>query len=180
MSSWSILTDEQKAKKQAWIKGYEKTERGFLMRLYRNMKSRITGVQKTKHHLYKDKYLLPKEDFYKWAESDKVFHKLFRDYENSNYERKLAPSVDRIDPNIGYRLSNMEFVTMSENSRRGSINAHKVVKKNNKSGVVGVCFAKSMNKWHAYMHVNGKANHLGYFDNKEDAIKARKDFEASL
>jgi len=28
--------------------------------------------------------------------------------------------------------------------------------------------------------VDGKSNHLGFFDNKKDAIKARKDFEDSL
>ena len=32
-------------------KKYEKTKKGFLMRLYRNMQSRVQGVQKKKHHL---------------------------------------------------------------------------------------------------------------------------------
>lgn len=109
----------------ALTKKYEKTKKGFLMRLYRNMQSRVTGVQKAKFHLYKDKELLSREEFYNWAINNENFHILFNDYEQNNYERKLAPSVDRINSSLGYFLDNMEFVTMSENSRRGTINRNK-------------------------------------------------------
>jgi hypothetical protein len=100
---------------------YEKTKQGFLMRLYRNMLSRITGVQKKKHHLYQNKSLLEKIDFYNWAINNIDFHILFQNWENNNYDRKLTPSVDRIDSDKGYSLDNIEWVTHSENSRRGAI-----------------------------------------------------------
>ena len=102
-------------------KQYEKTPKGFLMRLYRNMKSRITGVQKEKYHLYKGKYLLDKNVFYKWAEFHPAFVSLFNNYVSNSFPRKLSPSVDRINPDLGYTLENMEWVTMSENSRRSSV-----------------------------------------------------------
>lgn len=102
-------------------KRYEKTPKGFLVRLYRNMKSRIEGIQKAKFHLYEGKSLLDKEKFYEWAESHPKFMELYNYYVASSYNRKLAPSVDRINPDKGYRLDNMEWVTMSENSRRSSI-----------------------------------------------------------
>lgn len=102
-------------------KKYEKTVNGFLMRLYRNMKSRIRGVQKEKYHLYEGKELLDKNEFYDWAKSNGTFVRLFEEYEKSGYDRKLAPSVDRIDSSKGYEISNMEFVTHSENSRRGGL-----------------------------------------------------------
>jgi|LakMenEpi03Aug12_release.lakeMendotaPanAssembly.Ray.scaffolds.fasta_scaffold657284_2 hypothetical protein len=102
-------------------KRYEKTKKGFLMRLYRNMESRIVGVQKEKYHLYEGKELMCREDFYSWALMNKDFHSLFEAYELSCYDRKLCPSVDRIDSKIGYRIENIEFVTHSENSRRGAI-----------------------------------------------------------
>lgn len=104
----------------AAYKKYEKTPNGFIMRLYRNMKSRISGVQVQKHHLYKGKELLSKEDFYSWAKSNPKFWELYEVYKNSGYDRKLAPSVDRVDSSKGYMLDNMEFVTHSENSRRGT------------------------------------------------------------
>lgn len=105
---------------------YEKTKQGFLMRLYRNMKSRVNGIQKAKYHLYKDKYLMPEVEFYDWALRNSTFHTLFEAYELSGYERKLAPSVDRIDSSLGYEFENIEFVTMSENSRRSNVNKNKI------------------------------------------------------
>ena len=113
--------ESRKANGNAATHKYEKTKHGFLMRLYRNMQSRIDGVQKAKSHLYEGKELLDRTEFYEWATEDKEFHRLFDLWEKSSYERKLAPSVDRINSSEGYYLSNMEFVTMSENSRRGSI-----------------------------------------------------------
>ncbi len=105
-------------------KAYEKTKRGFLMRLYRNMQSRIEGVQKSKAHLYNGLNLLGREVFYVWAQEQPHFHILFEEWEKSGYLRKLAPSVDRINSKLGYQLDNMEWVTMSENSRRGANNRH--------------------------------------------------------
>jgi hypothetical protein len=101
-------------------KKYEKTPNGFLMRMYRNMKSRVSGVQIQKFHLYEGKELLGKEDFYAWAKNNPTFWELYEAYKNSGYDRKLAPSVDRVDSRRGYIIENMEFVTHSENSRRGS------------------------------------------------------------
>jgi hypothetical protein len=107
-------------------KKYEKTPNGFLMRMYRNMQNRIKGIQKLKSHLYKGKDLLNKEDFYNWAKTSESFWKLFTIWIEKNYDRKLTPTVDRINSKEGYHLSNMEWVTHSENSRRGSISKHKM------------------------------------------------------
>lgn len=104
-----------------YTKMYEKTITGFLVRMYRNMKSRILGVQKLKHHLYIGKYLLPKEEFYKWANASSEFHRLYDIWKAAEYPRKLTPSVDRVDSSKGYEIENMEWVTHSENSRRGSV-----------------------------------------------------------
>lgn len=100
---------------------YEKTINGFLVRKYRNMESRIKGIQKLKYHLYKGKDLLDRKEFYQWAKESEAFIKLYNIWKENNYQRKLTPSVDRIDPSKGYQLSNMEWVTHSENSRRGSL-----------------------------------------------------------
>ena len=110
----------RKKSKNLHTKSYEKTRKGFLMRVYRNMKSRIQGIQKKKRHLYEGKFLLSKKKFYLWAEYHPTFLFFFEQYKKSNFQRKLAPSVDRINSNKGYLLSNMEWVTHSENSRRGS------------------------------------------------------------
>ena len=111
----------RKANGNACTLKYERTKHGKLMRIYRNMKSRIEGVQWHKAHLYAGKYLLPKDEFYVWAMMSPDFHRLYAEWVESGYERKLAPSVDRKDSSIGYRPWNMEWVTHSENSRRGAV-----------------------------------------------------------
>lgn len=119
-------TQREKRKRTGnWdYKKYEKTKNGFLMRLYRNMLSRVSGIQRAKYHLYAGCSLLPKDEFYSWAKSSEDFLRLFREWEWSGYDRKLTPSVDRIDSTYGYQLDNMEWVTHSENSRRGTMNRH--------------------------------------------------------
>jgi hypothetical protein len=104
---------------------YEKTINGFLVRLYRNMKSRVTGIQHKKAHLYKGLCILPKEEFYTWAKTSAEFNTLFDRWKNAKYARKLTPTVDRVDSSKGYELSNMQWLTHSENSRGGSIARHK-------------------------------------------------------
>ena len=111
----------RKTKNRATYK-YEKTPKGFLMRKYRNMQSRVTGIQKLKAHLYKGKELLDREEFYNWAFNSDDFNKLYIAWVESNYDQKLCPTVDRIDSGHGYFLENMRWITHSENSRLGAIN----------------------------------------------------------
>lgn len=47
----------------------------------------------------------------------------------------------------------------------------------NKSGFKGVCWSKRSKKWYANIGFRKKHICLGYFDKKEDAIKARKEAE---
>jgi hypothetical protein len=125
------MTEEQLRKQRerrkrtgnATTKKYEKSPKGFLMRLYRNMQSRVTGVQKQKFHLYQGKELLDRQDFYNWSIDNPIFLEMFEIYKSSEFNRKLAPTVDRIDSSKGYSLDNMRWLTHSENSRLGSISA---------------------------------------------------------
>ena len=47
----------------------------------------------------------------------------------------------------------------------------------NTSGTTGVSWAKRESKWSSYIMVDYKKKHLGYFTNKKEAIKARKEGE---
>lgn len=97
---------------------YEKTKKGFLMRSYRNMLSRITGVQKQKFHLYKGLSILPRYAFYEWSITHPNFNRLFDEWTIQGYPRKLTPSPNRIDASRGYEIGNIEWITHSENSRK--------------------------------------------------------------
>jgi len=114
----------------AATKKYERTQKGKLMRLYRNMQSRITGIQKQKAHLYVGKELLSKEEFYQWAEASPDWDLLYSDWVQSGFDRKFAPTVDRIDSSKGYTPANMRWLTHSENSRLGGKWSPKMRKEN--------------------------------------------------
>lgn len=107
--------ERRRANGNAPCKKYEKTKAGFLMRLYRNMQSRVNGIQWRKFHLYEGKDLLPREDFYQWANTSEKFHELFAAWELSSHDRRITPSVDRIDSDRGYTLDNMRWVPFHEN-----------------------------------------------------------------
>lgn len=75
---------------------------------------------------------------------------------------------DHIDRNpLNCRRSNLRQATQQENM----FNRSKM--KNNTSGIIGVSWCKGACKWVANIGVNYQRIHLGYFNNKADAIKAR-------
>lgn len=62
-----------------------------------------------------------------------------------------------------------------DGTRKSALNAK--LHKNNKSGHKGVRWIEARKKWTAYIGIQGKVKNLGYFDEKEDAILARKKAE---
>lgn len=71
------------------------------------------------------------------------------------------------------RIKNLRDVTHAENLR----NCKKRV--DNTSGTTGVVFHKPTSKWQARGYSKGKAKSIGLFEDKQDAIAARKDWEKS-
>ena len=96
-----------------------------------------------------------------------LIHRLIAEYFIPNPNNK--PYVDHIDNNrSNNRIDNLRWVTTSENNYNMSI------KKTNKSGVKGVIWEKSRNKWRAEIKQNRVNYTIGRYVNKEDAIKARQ------
>lgn len=69
------------------------------------------------------------------------------------------------------RKSNLRIVTRSQNCMNRDIFS------NNKSGATGVYWNKKSKKWNSEIDVDGKYIWIGSFNNKEDAINARKKAE---
>lgn len=78
--------------------------------------------------------------------------------------------IDHIDGDtMNNRKSNLRVCTFRENCRNRKMH------RGNTSGYRGVTWVEKEQKWMAYIHIDmcKKFKNLGYFENKEDAYKAR-------
>lgn len=100
-------------------KMYDKTKKGFLVRTYRNMLSRVRGIQTEDAHLYEGLEILDKSDFYTWSLSDKSFNDLFDVWILNDSPIRICPSIDRVNTSLGYVFGNIRWITQSENSSLG-------------------------------------------------------------
>ena len=77
--------------------------------------------------------------------------------------------VDHKDSNrANNNVSNLRWATNSENSYNSPI------RNDNTSGIKGVTWSKKSNKWQVQITHKGKNYQLGFFTDKEEAVKARK------
>ncbi|MDF2790656.1 MAG: pathosis-related transcriptional factor/ERF, DNA-binding [Neobacillus sp.] len=88
-----------------------------------------------------------------------------------NLKKKITTSCGCYKGNTGNHLQ----LNLVDNTNIKKIKATKTIQKNNRSGVTGVC--KFQGRWRALIGFKGKQISLGYYTNKEDAIKARKEAE---
>ena len=80
--------------------------------------------------------------------------------------------IDHIDGNPSNNCkANLRRVNSVQNAHNRKIS------KANTSGITGVYLRNNINKWYAYISIDGKRKHLGCFDSKEEAIQARKEAE---
>lgn len=51
--------------------------------------------------------------------TNKLFYKMMDEWKSSDYDKMLTPSIDRIDPNGIYEISNIHLVTWGVNKYKG-------------------------------------------------------------
>ena len=93
-----------------------------------------------------------------------LMHDVVAKRAGKRFKGKIADH--RNEKKLDNRRSNLRAATTSQN--RGN----EGLRRNNTSGYKGVCWSKFANKWVAYIKVNYKRYHLGYFKRKTDAAKA--------
>lgn len=80
--------------------------------------------------------------------------------------------IDHIDGNgLNNKWENLRSVSRLQNAKNRRINT------NNTSGTAGITYRKDSDRWRARIAVDGKVIFLGSYDDKQDAINARKEAE---
>lgn len=80
------------------------------------------------------------------------------------------PSKVKVDHKDGDGLNNWRDNLRSATDQQNCFNA--VARKNKSSQYKGVSLFKKVNKWEAYITLDGKQRRLGFFSNEEDAARA--------
>lgn len=98
------------------------------MSIKRMFQHRYTGIVNRSlklniKHSYSSlgKKFLSKEEWIAWCYDNKnykKFLKLREEWVKSNFDHKLAPSIDRINNKIGYVKNNLQWLTKSQNSSK--------------------------------------------------------------
>jgi hypothetical protein len=79
----------------------------------------------------------------------------------------IPKTIDHINGNgLDNRLCNLREVTQQQNCQN-----QRVPPNHNTSGFMGVSYYKAGNKYSAYINIDGKKKHLGYFNDPEIAHK---------
>lgn len=81
---------------------------------------------------------------------------------------KEGLEIDRRDNDKGYSPENCRIVTRYQNTRNT-----RLLSRHNSSGYRGVSFFAKSKKWRAYVNVENRQQHIGFFDDKEQAAMAR-------
>lgn len=80
-----------------------------------------------------------------------------------------SKGIDHIDGDpSNNRIENLRDVGQSDNNR------NKCLRKDSSTQVTGVSWCKVAKKWRAYINISGKPHRLGYFEDFQAAVDARK------
>lgn len=95
-------------------KAYRKTPKGLISQIYNDQ---VKTCKKRGRELPK----YTQKELYDWIISQPNFNQLMTEWKRSGYNRKLVPSIDRLDSLKTYSFDNIQLVTFEENEKQALI-----------------------------------------------------------
>ena len=94
-----------------------RTIQGLLSQAWHGIKVRCEGRRPPeKVKIFKGLSYAGRDEFLRWARNDPGFVLCYRQWARSGYDKKLTPTVTRVDNTKGYTLDNIEFMSHSCNA----------------------------------------------------------------
>ena len=108
------LTSQCVSCRQDATRKWKKTKLGIISVIYSNQKIH----SKTRGHRPPE---YTKQELKEWLFSQPKFHEIYSEWVNSNYKRRLTPSVDRKHDDIHYCFSNIQIITWYANMQKVNV-----------------------------------------------------------
>lgn len=102
----------------------------YLRTCWGEIKRRCTQLVPNRTYSVYGKEYCTKEEFVDRFLNDESFLKQYQIWQESDYKRGLAPSIDRIDNTGDYRIENLQFLSNIENSLKDSCEKVEVLENN--------------------------------------------------
>lgn len=97
----------------------KRTQEQYIRDTYKSMAYRTDGCGHHRGSNYDGLEICDRDEFIQWTLFDDAFHGIWDEWEATDFtDAKLGPSIDRIDPTLGYTFDNMQWKTRSMNSKR--------------------------------------------------------------
>lgn len=108
------MSEEKREYLRKWRQKRKREKSGWITKAYGNMRSRNRskfGIEMP----------FSKDEFISWLDTNykEEFDRIFKAYVESNCDKYLAPSVDRLNDYEPYSLDNIRLTTWRENNEKG-------------------------------------------------------------
>lgn len=90
----------------------------FIRRTYKNMLNRVKGHGLINNAYYKGLPICTREEWIEFCSKDANLPILFKTWQEAGWPKELVPSPDRLIPECGYVIGNVEICTFRENIQR--------------------------------------------------------------
>jgi len=124
---------------------YLRTINGLISQIYRGQ---IRNSKKRGHT--NPEYT--REWFDNWFKSQPTLEKIYSDWQKSNFDKDLTPSVDRKNANKHYLKDNIQLTTWKYNKRKGELDKKEGIVKGDSKPVIQ--YDKNFNKINEYHSIS--------------------------